>query len=185
MASAIFWMGRDLTGTGPWVLAVTMSLPLGKPLAIWWQLTVSQMKTEGPRPTTWAQGGLSFYRITFTDSLAAPSPAIAASQFGSIATDPGLEWRCRQPATPWTAEKEPRVSTEKAGRATETRPCYCRYRRRDDYLLSFHKPATSARADFENLNSGVPGSATTSCQPSPVISVIRFLLRQRSKNWVT
>lgn len=44
----------------------------------------------------------SRFTQSFTDSLAAPSPAIAAGQYGSIATDTRLEQRCRQRVIPWT-----------------------------------------------------------------------------------
>lgn len=44
----------------------------------------------------------SRFTRSFTDSLVAPPPAIAAGQLGSIATDPRLERRCQQPTIPWT-----------------------------------------------------------------------------------
>ena len=135
---------------------------------------VSQRKTAGPRPTTWALGGLSFYKSTFTDSLAAPSLAIAAGQYGSIATDTRLEQRCRQLVIPWTVDKEPHVRTEKTGSTTETLPCYSVDRKHDSYLVNCHKPAGSARSDSENLNFRLPASAIMPCQPSPIIVLSHF-----------
>ena len=130
---------------------------------------VSQRKTAGPRPTTWAPGGLSFYKSTFTDSPTAPSPAIAAGQYGSIATDTRLKRQCRQRVIPWTVDKEPHVRTEKMGSTRDSMD-----RRRDSYLVNCHKPAGSARSDFENLNFRLPASALIPCQPSPIIVLSHF-----------
>lgn len=120
--SATFWMGRDLTGTQSSDADSHPCPSSGQPPGN--LLTAYGVTDKDIRTTTRAQGGLSFYKITFTDSLAAPSPAVAAGQFTSIATDPRLERGCRQPVIPWTADKEPHVSTEKTQRATETLCCH-------------------------------------------------------------
>ena len=123
---------------------------------------VSQRKTAGPRPTTWALGGLSFYKSTFTDSLAAPSPAIAAGQYGSIVTDTRLERRCQQLVIPWTVDKSHMLELRKQ---EAPRRLYGH----ESYLVNCHKPAGSARSDFENLNFRLPASAIMPCKPSPII----------------
>jgi len=39
----------------------------------------------------------------------------------------------------------------------------------ESYLVNCHKPAGSARSDFENLNFRLPASAIMPCKPSPII----------------
>lgn len=63
---------------------------------------------------------MTFYKITFTGSLAGPSPAVAAGQLRSVATEPRPQCGREEPMILGAVDKNPHVSTGKTEGATDT-----------------------------------------------------------------